>query len=144
VLWRVDPTGNLVKLEAGAVGRGALHIESQLLRRVELWKRAKRRLAIESETQTEDNFIEEGGGEDEDTPAVSNEDVHEFLSSLSEEEAIDAAHQCLIKGIMASRSVGSEDARVTEQVELELKRRVHSVVLRSDTVGRQYAVERIK
>mmetsp|Transcript_19585 Transcript_19585/g.44242 ORF Transcript_19585/g.44242 Transcript_19585/m.44242 type:complete len:404 (+) Transcript_19585:185-1396(+) len=140
VLWRVDPTGNLVQLEAGAVGRGAFHIESQLLRRVELWKREKRRLAIESECQTGDDPIEEGG----EAPVVSNEDVHEFLSSLSEDDAIDAAHQCLIEGIMASRNVGHEDARVTEQVEIRLKRRVHSVVLRSDADGRQYTVERIK
>ena len=133
MLWRVDPTGNLARLEAGAVGRGALQIESQLLRRVELWKRAKRRLTIESEMQTGDNYI--------DAPAVSNEDVQGFLTSLSEDEAIDVAHQCLIEGIMESRNEGHEDARVTEQVRIQLKRRVNSVVLRSDAVGRQHAVE---
>lgn len=86
-MWRVDPTGQFWSLDAGAVGRAAIYIEAELLNKVRQWLNAGKQ-------QT---------SEEEDTDlVVSNKDVKAFLSSLTVEDALTIANDCLVNGIKSS------------------------------------------
>ena len=99
-IWRVDPTGQFWKCEAAAVGRGTVEVEAELLSRVRQWKNIKK--------------ITEKTGGTKLTSSAENvynddiliEDIRFYLSSMTEEEAVKVASDCLVNGIMNCQKVG--------------------------------------
>jgi len=139
-LWRVDPTGQFWQLDASAVGRGAINVEAELLQLVKNW--------LLKQTQNSDVAIatneESTSQRDQDLSLdVTNHDVKAYLCSLSVEEAVDVAIDCLVKGIMGSmkREVGSPSIEKEKmQLQQELRKRVHAVVMRSNVSSSRRSV----
>lgn len=131
-LWRVDPTGQFWQLDASAVGRGAINVEAELLQRVKTW--------LLKQTQNSDILIstdeESSSQRDQDLSLdITNHDVKAYLCSLSIEEAVDVAIDCLVKGIMGSMKRGAGNPSIVKekmQLEQGLRKRVHAVVMRSN------------
>ena len=130
ILWRVDPTGQFWRLGASSVGRGALHVESELL---SLMKKRKR---LETEQHNEEEE------EEEDTECdMLHEDIRSFLGSLSVEEAVDVATDCFVNGIMKSvqKKLGSrKNEKDMRQLEQGLRKRVQAIVIRSNALGQPH------
>jgi len=135
-LWRVDPTGQFWRLDASAVGRGATNVESELLRRVRSWR-------------TEQPTKQRHSGDDSEWDDIlQQEDVRGYLGSLSVEEAVEVAKDCLVDGILMgrrkqqqqrlARNDGKDGRVLMEQLEQGLRKRVQAVVIRSsnDASGR--------
>jgi len=124
ILWRVDPTGQFWRSDASAAGRGATGAEAELLRRAKRWSHEQRR--------HDDDDEEEGYDECHDD--VGHDDVRAYLGSLSAEDAIELATDCLVDGIMKSRkrsSFANVDSSMAARLEGGLRRRVQAVVIRS-------------
>ncbi|KAL7537138.1 hypothetical protein ACHAXR_007613 [Thalassiosira sp. AJA248-18] len=131
-LWRVDPTGQFWRLDASAVGRRAIDVESELLRRAQTWRRMEHDDKEDQQHRKEDSL-----GYDSD---ILNGDVRSFLGSLSVEEAVEVATDCLVNGILESRKQHSntKDQTVTiKQMEQGLRKRVQAVVIRSKNADGQ-------
>ena len=127
ILWRVDPTGQFWRLHASAVGRGGTKIEAELLQHVRRWKK------LEQKQQQNDK--------EEDDVHVSREDIRTYLGSLTVKEAIEVATDCFVKGIMSSymkekQSSSKEDILDRKLFEIGLRKRIQTVVLRSNTSGK--------
>lgn len=126
ILWRVDPTGQFWRSDASAAGRGATGAEAELLRRAKRWSHEQRR-------HDDDDEEEEGYDECHDDD-VGHDDVRAYLGSLSAEDAIELATDCLVDGIMKSRkrsSFANVDSSMAARLEGGLRRRVQAVVIRS-------------
>ncbi|KAL9186154.1 hypothetical protein ACHAXT_005392 [Thalassiosira profunda] len=120
VMWRVDPTGQFWRVDASAVGRGALDVESELLSRIRSWKKEQ------SEQRTDASECN-----------VLQEDVRAYLGSLSVSETVEIAKDCLIKGIMKSRRVATTSEKMdTERIERGLRKRIRAVAIRSGSLDR--------
>ena len=123
-IWRVDPTGQFWKCEASAVGRGTVEVEAELLSRVRLWKKKKTKTNIATIMADEDSTTSEEveqptvltDDDDDDDEIlneviISNEDVRSYLGSLTEDEAVRVASDCLVNGIMNCK--GTLSSRLT-------------------------------
>ena len=96
ILWRVDPTGQFWRLDASAVGRGAINIESELIERIRRWK-IEKQIQQQNEKHTEqrhDNTLE-----NVDECNIFHNDVREYLGTLSLNQAVEVAKNCFIDGI---------------------------------------------
>lgn len=117
VLWRVDPTGQFWRSNASAVGRGSVNAESELLNRVRKWRMQQRNDDGEKECE------------------ILHEDVRDYLASLSADEAVEAATNCLVDGIMERRKhLAKTDDQIiaVKQLEIGLRKRVQAVVIRTN------------
>ena len=126
ILWRVDPTGQFWRLHSSAVGRGGMKIEAELLQHVQRWKKPEQK---------------QQNDEEEDDVHVSREDIRTYLGSLTVKEAIEVATDCFVKGIMSSnmkdkQSSSKEDILDRKLFEIGLRKRIQTVVLRSNTSGK--------
>ena len=161
ILWRVDPTGQFWRTDASGIGRGGSRAESELLRRVRRWMGEKERACSTTTTTStggEERFgdgkverrrLEVGdyAANDEDF-YVDNADVRAYLGTLSPNEALEVATDCLVNGILARRGRrrrrrrdalhGEDHDRHEEReekrrlaYELELRRRVRAVIIQS-------------
>lgn len=130
ILWRVDPTGQFWRLDASAVGRGAINVESELLERVQRWR-------------TKQTYQHgEESGEQHCDDALLHEDVRSYLGSLSPDEAVEVATECLVNGIMKNirkqqqHANSNDDSKTMIQLlEQGLRKRVQAVVIRSNGFG---------
>lgn len=126
-LWRVDLTGQFWRLHASAVGRGGMKIEAELLQHVQKWKKLEQK---QQQNDDEENDID-----------VSREDIRTYLGTLTVKEAIEVATDCFVKGIMSSnmkdkQSSSKEDILDKKLFEIGLRKRIQTVVLRSNTSGK--------
>jgi len=117
-IWRVDPTGQFWKCEASAVGMGTMEVEAELLNLVRLWKKqqqqqqqnrrnvAKDGITISSNNNVESTFMTY---DDDEMNQVSTtiEDVRSYLASLTEDEAVRIASDCLVNGLMKCKGVAA-------------------------------------
>ncbi|KAL7549187.1 hypothetical protein ACHAWF_012453 [Thalassiosira exigua] len=118
ILWRVDPTGQFWRVDAAAVGRGALDAESELQTRVRRWKSKKADWEHDNELEC----------------AVRHEDVRAYLGSLTPDEAVQVATDCLVEGIMRRSKIGKvvNDPKVEEILARDLRKRIQAVTIRSN------------
>jgi 20S proteasome alpha/beta subunit len=122
VIWRLDPTGQFWKLDASAVGRAAINVESELLNKVRKWMQKKYEQMDSEESKVD----------------ISNADMKAFLSSLTVEEAVTVANDCIVNGIMSTmkrsnlHSDGPLDSSILEK---SLRRRVKTAVIRPGPFG---------
>ncbi len=164
ILWRVDPTGQFWRTDASGVGRGGARAELELLRRVRLWMGEKRADAttttdeegpdgdMNGERRREVVVGQRGsvvdGMNDDDEYDIVNADVRAYLGTLSMNEALEVATDCLVNGILARRgkrrrrrrdALHAEDddgRRDSEEgrrlsCELGLRKRVRAVIIQS-------------
>lgn len=113
-------------MDAGAVGRAAINIEAELINKV--------RLSIKREKQ---QYSEEEG---EKQTAISNADVKSYLSSLTVEEALDVANDCIVNGVIASMkqidpNLHSNGFLASPLLDKGLRRRLKTAVIRSTPFG---------
>ena len=88
-IWRIDPSGQFWSCDAAAVGRGAGVAESFLLKVIARSKAG---------TDEANGSANELGEEDSDIIAtLSNKDVKTYLGSLSVDDAVEIATQCVLK-----------------------------------------------
>ncbi|KAL3798817.1 hypothetical protein HJC23_004605 [Cyclotella cryptica] len=122
VIWRVDPTGQFWKLDASAVGRAAINVESELLDKVRKWMKNNNK-----QTDSEEPEVD-----------ISNADTNAYLSSLSVEEAVTVANDCLVNGIMSSmkRNNQNSDGLLDNSIiEKALRRRLKTTTIRPGPFG---------
>lgn len=139
ILWRVDPTGQFWRLDASAVGRGAINIESELIERIRRWK-IEKQIQQQNEKHTEqqhDNTLE-----NVDECNIFHNDVREYLGALSLNQAVEVAKDCFIDGIMRNAkqqeqhiSTSSLEELLQERklIERGLRKRMQTVIIRSKT-----------
>ena len=139
ILWRVDPTGQFWRLDASAVGRGALNIESELIERIRRWK-IEKQIQQQNEKHTEqqhDNTLE-----NVDECNIFHNDVREYLGTLSLNRAVEIAKDCFIDGIMRNAKQQEQHTRTSSLEELlqerklierGLRKRMQTVIIRSKT-----------
>ena len=146
ILWRVDPTGQFWRLDASAIGRGCFEVEREFLRHVNDWTLSRNgcksigggaHLACSS-----DDFPEEE--EEDNSTVIHNVDVRAYLGSVSVNDAVLLATDCLVNGIMNRRSSMLRRRRrnsMTDSVASErrnkiyergLRKRVRAVIVRSN------------
>ena len=124
-IWRIDPTGQFWRLDASAVGRAAINVESELVNKVRSWK-------IKDTKQLADQEPSEVG--------VTNTDVKTYLASLSVEEALTVANDCLVHGIMSSmtrdtRNLHSNGILDSSLLEKGLRKRIRTAIIRTGPFG---------
>lgn len=161
-LWRVDPTGQFWKCDASAVGRGTVEVEEELLNRVRQWKKKNNNkkknehddtsssVAVVQSTITSSLTDNDNNGDDElNQVRITNNDVRSYLSSLTEDEAVKIASDCLVNGIMNCKGTPTHNEKRTggggngsalssslrDWMEYDLRRRMHCVILRSTSCG---------
>ena len=146
ILWRVDPTGQFWRLDASAIGRGCFEVEREFLRHVNDWKLSRNGCkSIGGRAQlagNSDDFPEEE--EDDNGTVIHNVDVRAYLDSVSVNDAVQLATDCLVNGIMNRRSSMRRRSRrnsMSDSVALErrnkiyergLRKRVRAVIVRSN------------
>jgi len=174
ILWRIDPTGQFYKVIASGIGRGGIYAELELMKYVRRWKRGaiyKQKQQLLSQrhqetlattatllTTTMEEQDEDDDEEDEGIVITTN-DVQSYLGTLTPNDAIELAIDCLVNGIVASsstiggRSNGGSTINSREQQQQqqqqqrwhddkdkydvlssykeELRRRVHAVIIHS-------------
>jgi len=147
-IWRVDPTGQFWKCEASAAGYGTMEVEAELLSRARAWKKSitmneDDESSTESKTTSKRTVNGKEVDEDEemmnDDVIISNEDIHMYLTSLTEDEAVKVASDCLVDGLLnCNRSAAATVQKVNNNNEVsfrdwkayDLRRRMQCVVLR--------------
>ena len=160
-LWRVDPTGQFWKCDASAVGRGTVEVEEELLNRVRQWKKKNNKKKNEHDdtfssvavvqSTTTSSFTDNDNDDDDDElnqVRITNNDVRSYLSSLTEDEAVKIASDCLVNGIMNCKGTPTHNEKRTgggngsalssslrDWMEYDLRRRMHCVILRSTSCG---------
>lgn len=139
ILWRVDPTGQFWRLDASAVGRGAINIESELIERIRRWK-IEKQIQQQNEKHTEqqhDNTLE-----NVDECNIFHNDVREYLGTLSLNQAVEVAKDCFIDGIMRNAKQQEQHIKTSSLEELlqerklierGLRKRMQTVIIRSKT-----------
>ncbi len=146
ILWRVDPTGQFWRLDASAIGRGCFKVEKEFFRRVNDWKKNTNGRSAQLEDNNYHYFPEV---EEEDSSSlIHNNDVRAYLSSLSANDAVKLATDCLVNGIMNRRLSMQRrrrgrscmpDSTVTERrnkmYERGLMKRVRAVIIRSNAIS---------
>lgn len=122
-IWRVDPTGQFWNIDAGAVGRAAIDIEVELLNKVRQWRKKETQQTFDEESQPD---------------TLCNSDVKSYLSTLSVEEALTVANDCLINGILSSMKRGSHKQLLQSNALLDnllldkgLRRRLKTAIVRA-------------
>jgi len=154
-IWRVDPTGQFWKCDASAVGRGTVEVEAELLSRVRRWKKneanmKKQRIMAEEDGSSSTSSVAEeptvSSADDDDDEMkqvmITNNDVRSYLSSLTEDEAVSVASDCLVDGIMNCKGApsynhhsekrnGGNSSSLRDWMEYDFRRRMHCVILRS-------------
>jgi len=166
-IWRVDPTGQFWKCDASAVGRGTVEVEAELLSRVRRWKKneanmkKQRIMAEEDGSSTTSSVAEEptvSSADDDDDDdemkqvMITNNDVRSYLSSLTEDEAVSVASDCLVNGIMNCKGApsynhhsekrnGGNSSSLRDWMEYDLRRRMQCVVLRSSCSSKQSSMK---
>ena len=139
ILWRVDPTGQFWRLDASAVGRGAINIESELIERIRRWK-IEKQIQQQNEKHTEQQH--DNTQENVDECNIFHNDVREYLRTLSLDKAVEVAKDCFIDGIMrnekqkeqhSSTSSLHELLQERKSVERGLRKRMQTVIIRSKT-----------
>jgi hypothetical protein len=167
ILWRVDPTGQFWRTDASGIGRGGSHAELELLRRVRDWMVEKERArstttkimttttttTVGEERHGNENVerrrLKVGDGANDDEFEVNNSDVRAYLGTLTPNEALEVATDCLVNGILARRG-GRRRRRRRDALhdehddrhedneerrrlayELDLRRRVRAVIIQS-------------
>ena len=125
-IWRVDPTGQFWSIDAGAVGRAAIDIETELLNKVTQWRKQKTQQMSENESQF----------------GTRNLDVKSYLSTLTVEEALEVANDCLVNGIISSIKRGNHKQSLHTNGLLDillldagLRRRLKSAIIRERPLG---------
>mmetsp|Transcript_12456 Transcript_12456/g.26919 ORF Transcript_12456/g.26919 Transcript_12456/m.26919 type:complete len:421 (-) Transcript_12456:33-1295(-) len=88
-IWRVDPSGQFWSCDAAAVGRGAGVAESFLLKEVARLKRGR--------NEENDDEEDEPGKDSVVVASLSNQDVKNYLDSLSVKDGIEIARKCVEK-----------------------------------------------
>ena len=174
ILWRIDPTGQFYKVIASGIGRGGIYAELELMNYVRRWKRGelyKQKQQLLSQRQQETlattttlltTTMEEQDEDDEEEDEViviTTNDVQSYLGTLTPNDAIELAIDCLVNGIVASsstmggRSNGGSTINSREQQQQqqqqqrwhddkdkydvlssykeELRRRVHAIIIHS-------------
>ena len=102
-IWRIDPSGQFWSCDAATVGRGAGVAEAFLLkeiaRRMKYPADMKGSRGDEEGDDDDDEEEEESDADDlkEAMASLSNQDVKKFLRSLSMNEAIALARDCVLK-----------------------------------------------
>lgn len=125
-IWRVDPTGQFWRMDAGAVGRAAINIEAELVNKVrQSMKKGHQHNPAEEETEH---------------ITVSNSDVKTYLSSLSMEQALSVATDCLVNGIMSSMkrndpNLHSNGSTAISLLDKGLRKRLKTAIIRSTPFG---------
>lgn len=96
-IWRVDPSGQFWSCDAATVGRGAAGAEAFL--RKEIARRMTSSTDMEGSRGDDEYDEEEIENDDlgETMASLSNEDVKKFLRTLSMDEAIALARDCVLK-----------------------------------------------
>lgn len=96
-IWRVDPSGQFWSCDVATVGRGAGVAEAFLLR--EMARRIRSPADMEGSRGGDEHNEEEIYNDDleETIASLSNRDVKKFLGSLSMDEAISLARECVLK-----------------------------------------------
>lgn len=132
-IWRVDPTGQFWKCDASAVGRGTVEVEAELLSHVRRWKNKNEAIPL-----TNDGKIDNDSElDDQEYVRITNNDVRSYLSSLTENEAVRVASDCLLNGIMNCKGSpneklgGKSSSSLRGWMEFDLRRRMQCVILRS-------------
>lgn len=140
-IWRVDPTGQFWKCEASAAGRGTVEVEAELLTRVQQWKKKNEVMPL-----TNDGSIDNSELDDQDV-RITNNDVRSYLSSLTEDDAVRVASDCLVNGIMNCKGTPNEKrggkgtSSLRDWMEYDLRRRMQCVILRSSCgIGRKQSL----
>ena len=130
-MWRVDPTGMFWRIDASAVGRGALKIEEELLSKAREWRDASKSNAGELNDKDENTTVPYND--------LSNDDVKSYLASLTVDEALDVANDCLVNGIMTSikpaTHVQSNERMRKIQQERGLRKRIQTAIIRPSALG---------
>ena len=149
-IWRVDPTGQFWKCEASAVGYGTMEVEAELLSRARAWKKSITMKDDESLTESKATTrtrtlnrkdVDEDEEEMMNDVIISNKDVRMYLASLTEDEAVKVASDCLVDGLLncnrsAAADVQKEVIKNKNEVSIrdwkayDLRRRIQCVVLR--------------
>jgi hypothetical protein len=110
-------------LDAGAVGRAAINIEAELLNKV-------RQGLKKTEPQKDD---------EQKQPAVSNSDVKSYLSSLTVEDALTVASDCIINGIMSSMKRDDPNLHsngiLLSSLDKDLRQRLKTAIVRGAPFG---------
>eukprot|EP00984_Skeletonema_dohrnii_P038937 scaffold42734_cov161-Skeletonema_dohrnii-CCMP3373.AAC.1 len=162
-IWRVDPTGQFWKCDASAVGRGTVEVEAELLSRVRRWKKneanMKKQRIVDGSSSTssvaEEPTVLSADDDDDDEVKqvmITNNDVRSYLSSLTEDEAVSVASDCLVNGIMNCKGApsynhhnekrnGGNSSSLRDWMEYDLRRRMHCVILRSSCSSKQSSMK---
>ena len=148
ILWRVDPTGQFWRLDASATGRGCYEVEKEFLRHVNDWKKGTNGGSAQLEGNNDQPEVEEG----DSSTLIHNNDVRAYLSSLSANDAVKLATDCLVNGIMNRKTSTQRrrrgrsymlDSIVTERrnkmYERALMKRVRAVIIRSNGKSNHHA-----
>ena len=121
LLWRIDPTGQFYKVIASGIGRGGISAELELIKYVRHWKRGvlhkqKQQLSTQRQqatftaatttiltTTTMEEHDDEDDGcsniEEEEGIIITNNDVRTYLDTLTPNDAIELAIDCLVNGL---------------------------------------------
>ena len=96
-IWRVDPSGQFWSCDAAAVGRGAAVAEAYLMK--EIARRMTSSMDMEGSRGGDDYDEEEIDNDvlEETMASFSNNDAKKFLRTLSMDEAIALARDCVLK-----------------------------------------------
>ncbi len=99
-IWRIDPTGQFWNSQAAAVGRGAGIVEGEMMKLVYKWKREKK-LNGQEENQMKKNDYSDCYNDEIDMDkvieSISNYDVQQYLRSLSFDNVVKFACDCIRK-----------------------------------------------
>lgn len=99
-IWRIDPTGQFWNCQAAAVGRGAGIIEGEMMKLVYKWK-CEKTLNGQEENQMKKNDYSDCDNDDIDMDkvieSISNYDVQQCLRSLSFDDVVKFACDCIRK-----------------------------------------------
>ena len=175
ILWRIDPTGQFYKVIASGIGRGGIYAELELMKYVRRWKRGalyKQKRQLLSQRQQETlattatlltTTMEEQDEDDEEEDegiVITTNDVQSYLGTLTPNDTVELAIDCLVNGIVASSSTmggrsnggstinsrGQQQQQQQQQQRLhddknkydvlssyneELRQRVHAIILHS-------------
>lgn len=122
ILWRIDPTGQFYKVIASGIGRGGIYAELELMMYVRRWKRGvlhKQQQLLQLQQQEtsptaatttiltrtmEEQDQDEDNDEDNEGIVITTNDVRSYLGTLTPNDAIELATDCLVNGIIASAS----------------------------------------
>eukprot|EP00957_Ditylum_brightwellii_P211096 15365743-Ditylum_brightwellii.AAC.1 len=116
-IWRIDPTGQFWNCDAAAIGKHAGRIEATFMRRIATWKEQQQQQQQQKENNNKDDDNEEkkSSSLEEIVASLSNQDVQEYLNSLSCQDGLGIACRCIMDSIMSSEKQRLERTSLEEE-----------------------------